>query len=551
MNGTSVIARYSPSEVEEYAGNPFIEALPKIMEQKEIIGSLRSLNEIDEKAIQKSKEVRVHNICRLSNSYFQPLSAHIELSRKISLMIRGGYVGRNPKQGDFKKQLQNGYERIQTGDLSSFKFDDVSSTAQSMAFIGCSGCGKTTTLNRILFTYPSVIYHEDQNLEQVVYLRIDCSHNGSLKEICLNFFRALDRAIGSDYELKYGLKRHSIESMLARMSQLANSHALGLLVIDEIQHLIKSKAEVTEAMMNFFVTLVNTIGIPVVMVGTPRAQPLFNAQLRSGRRAVGLGAVYWEPFDPSKNDKNSKEWKGFTDNLWKLQYLQKRDVVLSDEIRDAWYDLSQGVTDIVVKLFILSQLRAILTGQERITVGLLQQVYQDELKPVHPMLEALRSKIPERIAVYSDLMVPGMERRLFQISQQILEAPSMTSEDKALDRLSTDDEKKIFLTLSSDYAHDELVKVIQEVMFKDKNQKYPSGLAKVIEILECYEATKVSTIDKKQAKNTFIREKDWPGLENSDLRFISSQNNSSDELHDTLKKGDMMLNLSDLLGKAR
>ena len=121
----------------------------------------------------------------------------------------------------------NGYERIQQGDLTSFRFEDAKSTAQSMLIIGCSGSGKTTSLQRILTTYPQVIYHANLNFEQVVYLKIDCSHNGSLKEICLNFFRALDQAIGANYEKRYGLKRHSIETMLALMAQIANTHALG------------------------------------------------------------------------------------------------------------------------------------------------------------------------------------------------------------------------------------------------------------------------------------------------------------------------------------
>ena len=58
--------------------------------------------------------------------------------------------------------------------------------------------------------------------------------------------------------------------------------------------------------------------------------------------------------------------------------------------RDRWYSLSQGVLDIVVKLFVLAQLRAIATGIERVTPELLQKVYDDELIPVHPMLDALR-----------------------------------------------------------------------------------------------------------------------------------------------------------------
>ena len=57
------------------------------------------------------------------------------------------------------------------------------SQAQSMLLIGCSGSGKTTSLERTLQTYPQVIYHPEFNFEQVVYLKVDCSHNGSLKEI--------------------------------------------------------------------------------------------------------------------------------------------------------------------------------------------------------------------------------------------------------------------------------------------------------------------------------------------------------------------------------
>ena len=138
-----------------------------------------------------------------------------------------------------------------------------------------------------------MIYHRELNVEQVVYLKIDCSHNGSLKEICLNFFRALDRALGSNYERRYGLKRHGIETMLALMSQIANAHALGLLVIDEIQHLSRSRSGGSQEMLNFFVTMVNIIGVPVMLIGTPKAREIFEADLRSARRGAGFGAILY------------------------------------------------------------------------------------------------------------------------------------------------------------------------------------------------------------------------------------------------------------------
>ena len=63
---------------------------------------------------------------------------------------------------------------------------------------------------------------------------------------------------------------------------------------------------------------------------------------------------------------------------------QKADLIISEEIRNCWYDLSQGIPDIVVKLFVLAQMRAIESGLERITVKLLKQTYEQDLIPIHP-----------------------------------------------------------------------------------------------------------------------------------------------------------------------
>ncbi|MGZ4979436.1 MAG: hypothetical protein ACXV8O_20045 [Methylobacter sp.] len=62
-----------------------------------------------------------------------------------------------------------------------------------------------------------------------------------------------------------------------------------------------------------------------------------------------------------------------------------------------------------MKLFVLAQMRAIVTRTERVTPQLMKKVYDDELKPVHPMLAALRSGDPERIAQYSDLTIPDID----------------------------------------------------------------------------------------------------------------------------------------------
>ena len=519
MSATRIQAVYRDTGVEAYRDNPFIEALPPLQESVNSAASLKSSLQLTSSDLQKSRVIRAHTICRIPDDYFQPLGTHLLLSERISVMIRGGYVGRNPKTGDLQKHLQNGYERVQTGELETFRFEEARSTAQSLLLIGCSGSGKTTSLHRILATYPQVIYHRELNVEQVVYLKIDCSHNGSLKEICLNFFRALDRALGSNYERRYGLKRHGIETMLALMSQIANAHALGLLVIDEIQHLSRSRSGGSQEMLNFFVTMVNIIGVPVMLIGTPKAREIFEA-----------------------------------DNLWQLQLLQRKDALLSDEVRDVWYELSQGVMDIVVKLFVLAQLRALALGNERITAGLLRQVYQDELKPVHPMLEALRSGIPERIARYSDLVVPEIDKRLIQLQLDIAAIQEQTPEEKALQELDTEDQRHLYLMLKEDYDSSLLIPTIKKAFSQNPTMTRQKLLPLVLQWLMEGE-TVVSELEKpskskKVSAIKVVKPSDWDSLPDTDLRYIYSQRQPEKTMHERLKGKGVIVDMASLFKQA-
>ena len=279
-------ASYRDPGVERYRGNSFIEALPPIMTTKDIKIGIQGNITMDPKDIFEDGNKRVHIISQLLDDYFQPLSSHLQLETKISVMIRMGYVGRNYDDGSLNMHMQNGYERVQSGDLTVHRFEQVKSTARSFSLIGSSGCGKSTTLNRILGTYPQALYHEKFNFTQIVYLKMDCPFDGSLANLCINFFRAVDALLHTNYEKKYAEKRIKIETLLAKICQIANVHALGVLVIDEIQHLSLQKSGGSEKMLNFFVTLVNTIGLPVILVGTPKARDIFEKDFRSARRSV-------------------------------------------------------------------------------------------------------------------------------------------------------------------------------------------------------------------------------------------------------------------------
>ncbi|ABN63819.1 AAA family ATPase [Shewanella baltica] len=513
-----VIASYQTTGIKRYDGNPFIEALPPILSVAQAGNSIKGKVDFHPSDRLSSPKSRMHMVVSLLDDYFQPLSQHVLLQEKIDMMLRMGYVGRNISDGSLNRKLQEGYDLIKSGGEITANFSVEKTTARSMSLVGISGSGKTSSLVRVLETYPQVIYHEQQNFFQVTYLKIECPSNGDLESLCLNFFSAVDGVLGTDYERRYAKQRLSVPKMLALMRQTANNRAIGILVIDEIQRLSQVRSGGKEQMLEFFVELVNTVGIPIVLVGTPKARPIFELELQSGRRSAGLGSIYWETIQQNVAKSSGKEpnlnWTRFSDNLWKHQWLKHGDDPLTDEIRDCWYDLSQGVLDIVVKLFVLAQLRAIANKKERITVGILKSVYKQELKPVHPMLDALRSGDADKIVKYSDMRVVDLDKRLIQLGSEIMEVVQKQEE-----RLFGGNQEalrlyNVILQIEENFDEQIVVKLIERIFEEHPGQSIHEMIPILVNWYQSYEEPA-----RKEKTKTKIKQKDWHDLDVSDLRY--------------------------------
>lgn len=544
-------ARYSEGQIDRYKNNPFIEALPPILEPQSLINALSGKVEFSESDKNASASLRSHILVGLMHNFFQPIARHIQLENKLSILLREGYVGRNIIDNSLIKKLQEGYQAVQNGEIPGLSFTERESTASSLAFIGCSGSGKTTTINRILATYPQCIYHPNYNFTQIVYLKIDCPHDGSLKSLCMHFFRAIDKVLDTNYEKKYGQKRYGIETLMPLMGQLANHHAIGMLIIDEIQHLSISKSGGAEKMLNFFVTLVNTVNLPVVMIGTPKARFIFEGDFRSARRGAGLGSIFWEQMKQVGNTVTSdgkvikSEWNAFTDKLWKYQCLKNADITLSDEIRNKWYELSQGILDIVVKLFVLAQFRAIDSGLERITVKVLEKTYKEDLKTIHPMIEALKSGIPNRIAEYSDLVIPDIDKKILHFQEKMTQKIEEV-DDEVCYQGHEPSIRLHRLLKGAGFDSELLPKVVTQLFEDNPNLDSQKAMMLAINVLMSDKSSeqqhdtnssKSQRIEKSKPshKTKAIRQKDWQTLSNDDLRFLFSEKPDNENFYDYLK----------------
>ena len=389
------------SSLPEYEDNPFIARLPLLRSQRQLLDDLAARPEYHAHECGYPASLRKHCIMRLGR-YFEPLERQIQLADRFGMLLRQGYVGRNPLTHDYIRHVQSGVERIEAKSLTIPTRQPAENTATSFALAGCSGIGKSKAIEKVLHQYPQGIQHtEPFSLVQITRLKLDCPHQGSPKQLCINFFSAVDRLVGTNYFNWYGSRRASVDEMMVHMAHVANLHALGALVVDEIQHLSNTKIG-PDAMLNFLVTLVNTIGVPVILIGTLSAIPMLQDNFRQARRASGLGSLIWDRM------LKGTAWNYFIDQLWQYQWTGL-PTEISAEIRDVLYDESQGILDIVVKLFMLAQLRVVSIGDVRrgpevLTAGLLRKVAKEDFRIVRPMLDALRANDTRALLKYDDLL---------------------------------------------------------------------------------------------------------------------------------------------------
>lgn len=397
--GLLVEADYQDPLLDDYRNNPLLEALPPIWDDKTVAKKLASNPRFNISERELPVHLRMHCVQRISRDFFRPLSRHLELQQSLSRLIRDGYVGRNPLTPNYAfRARKDAYELILRGNTSGYPVNTP--TSAGFALVGISGIGKSSSLMRILQMYPQVILHgkyKGQDMPapyQIVWLKIDCPHDGSIRGLCLNFLLAVDSLVGTKYYKKNTTK--TTDELLPIMAQAAAVHCLGVLVIDEIQNLQEAKDDRAAQMLNFFVQLVNTIGLPVILVGTYKALPALNGEFRNARRNSGQGDATWHPFQ------KDEEWEWLLQGLWKYQWTDKK-VQLTPEFINVMFEETQGISDIAIKLFMLTQWRALDKEIEQITPEMVRSVARDRFTLIKPALEALRSGKKQLIQKFADI----------------------------------------------------------------------------------------------------------------------------------------------------
>jgi hypothetical protein len=405
------VARYNNNLRQvRYAGNPLIEALPAPKTEEQLIASLEFLPPFDPSSRDWENHDRLRELLSVAN-IMVPLSSHIQLATVLDSMLREGYVGRRPNSREHAAIYQEIYEEQQRGGAFRQTYDTLTPQL-STALVGVSGMGKTTTVKRCLAHIPRVIYHPELDLYQIPWLHFEMPGDGKgVKALLTSIIEAIAELIPNNTYSEDYVKhsRESVSSMQSSVRRLLNKHCVGLLIPDEVQNVANTR-KADQIVMTELTTLANKSRTPVLFIGTNKAQKILSLDFRQARRAIGLGLGDWGPlprYDESVGtdgtvQKEPGEWVDFMTELWTYCWV-RRPVQLDERLLDVFYDCTQGVLDLAIKLFAVSQARAIFDGSETLSEQLIRAVYDEQFKLIHPMVEALRSDDLEALIRFEDV----------------------------------------------------------------------------------------------------------------------------------------------------
>lgn len=356
-------AQYTPALRALYQGNPWIEALPDSLFDADLFHALHK--KIPYHANERTLDCHTRKECIQALPHvFIPMGKTGEIARKIDAAIREGYVGRNPLDSCWNRQMGQLQSCIHHRDSSFISIPGYNARASGFCLVGDSGMGKTSTINHTLALYPQVLFHQAyHNMPfhnvQLVWMRLECPMDASVKGICSEFFMELDRITGDNTFAKFASGgRATTDQMIPQMAMIAQRHGLGLLVIDEIQNLSSAKSGGAQRMLNFLVQLINKIGLPLLLVGTPPAMQMLSANLMTARRTSGQQGL--TVLSPLEND--TFDWDTFTKGIWRYQWTAEITPITL-QLQNELHAQSYGNIDAAVKLFMEAQRLAIQNGQ--------------------------------------------------------------------------------------------------------------------------------------------------------------------------------------------
>lgn len=397
-----------------YEGNILTSRLGPIMSPTEILKAHTCLPSVPTSVGDIPIHVRLHFLLGLLDLHIPPLPER-RLSETVSLMIRQGYRHRDPEAAE-TWALVGGQ-----GSLRSPR----PPPAFGACVAGIPGVGKTRACLNSLARISQFLTHErfprlEGGLTQVAWQSVEVPPGGRATDLARALMEAWDATTGGTrFSKALGIDkiRYSM-SALDEWRQVASSHFLGLLHLDEIQNLFKIQnlrqrasrmgasgspelSIVEDRTLRWILQLTNTAHIPILVSGTPDGIQALTKRLGTLQRVNTFGYHEFTPIEllPQENQPGGP----FMEGLGRYQYVKHPLKVDHDFVR-LLIELTGGVQRIIMALWIAAHRVAFDRGTEELRPEDFVKASKTWLAPLIPVVAALRSGDPMKMARYHDLV---------------------------------------------------------------------------------------------------------------------------------------------------
>jgi hypothetical protein len=362
---STVKAIYHQAILPEHQGNPLIEALPPKLPWEQVMEVFSNYPDYAEDISEHPDPLVREEYLNRIDEIRQPLTEYEGCFRAIERAIKKGYSSKNPFTPTTAQYLH--YPVDERPDIEP-RTGFFKPKGEGLTLIGESGVGKTSMLEQTLSYFPSVIEHDSYHnkpvefKKQVVWVKVDCPSNSSVRDLCEEILSSLDLSL----EQVKTKPASNIGTLIRQLEQNIKSSFLGVLVIDEMQNLQFKRTGGENNLLRFLHRLVNKLGVPLFFVANPPFDKSLITELKSARRAE---SAYHRKM--SVLSKDSESWKAFIKQLWNYQWTNIY-TELNEDLNSALHRLSVGNIDMASRTYREAQRLIIGDEDERITVSTLE-----------------------------------------------------------------------------------------------------------------------------------------------------------------------------------
>ena len=344
--------------------NRIIDALPKMYTGEELNNMLLSL---PEKTEAKGISEKLFALEDIYNIYI-PSKMSVEIYCKLYLTTIHSLAKKENARAFLQKN--ENHKRV-----LGKKSVGLIGGSDAFTIIGNSGIGKSSAIEKAvnLITGDSIIELENPFIKIIPCLTVQCPFDCSVKGLLYEILRKVDATIGTEYYNSAVKQTATVDMLIGAISQVALNH-IGLLIVDEIQNIVKHKNG--NMLISMLTQLINSSGISICMVGTPEADLFFERADYLARRAIGLKYT---------NCQYDSYFEHFCKTLFEYQFTKKK-VEITDEYISWLYEHTGGIISNVITLFHDAQEIAVMNDLERIDIPTLNEVYKDRMSSLHTFI---------------------------------------------------------------------------------------------------------------------------------------------------------------------